>query len=132
VRWIVGGTGSGKSTGAAGLARRFNVDVYAGDRAEHDWLTRCSPQRHPRLAAARDHRPGDNWRDRSPEQAFAAMAGRYGETIELLVEDLLARPTDRIVLVDYFGVLPRDLAPLLSWPARHHSIDRPPITRTSA
>jgi hypothetical protein len=103
---------------AAALARRFDLEVYAGDRAEHEWLTRCSPQRHPRLAAARDHRPGDNWRHRSPEQVFAAMAGRYGETVEFLVEDLLARPTDRIVLVDYFGVLPRDLAPLLSWPAQ--------------
>jgi hypothetical protein len=58
------------------------------------------------------------WRDRSPEQIFEAMAGRHGETIEFLVEDLLARPTDRTVLVDYFGVLPHDLAPLLSWPGQ--------------
>ena len=46
------------------------------------------------------------------------MPGRYGETIEFLIEDLSARPSDQIVLVDYFGVLPRDLAPLLSWPAQ--------------
>lgn len=118
VRWLVGGTGSGKSTAAAVLASRFDVDLYSGDRAEHDWLTRCSPQRHPHLAAARHHRPGDNWRNRSPQQAFAAMAGRYGETIDFLVEDLCARPSGRPILVDYFGVQPRDLAPLLSWPAQ--------------
>ena len=47
VRWLAGGTGSGKTTAAAVLARRFDLDVYAGDRAEHDWLGRCSPQRHP-------------------------------------------------------------------------------------
>ena len=46
------------------------------------------------------------------------MAGRYGETIDFLIEDLRTRPGDRIVLVDYYGVLPRDLAPLLTWPAQ--------------
>ena len=44
------------------------------------------------------------------------MAGRYGETIGFLVEDLLQRPADRIVIVDYFGVQPRDLVSLLAWP----------------
>jgi hypothetical protein len=115
VRWLAGGTGSGKSTIAAALARRFDLDVYHGDRAEHDWVTRCSPQHHPRLAVARKQRPGDNWRGRSPEQAFEAMAGRHGETVGFLVEDLLARRNDRVIVVDYFGVLPRHLASLLSW-----------------
>jgi hypothetical protein len=46
------------------------------------------------------------------------MASRYGETIGFLTEDLLAEPAGRIVLVDYFGVQPRDVAPLLSWPGQ--------------
>ena len=116
VRWLVGGTGSGKTTAATELVRRFNLDIYPGDRAEHDWLTRCSADRHPRFAAHRNQRPGDMWRGRTAEQVFTAMASRYGETINFLVEDLLARPANRAVLVDYFGVQPRDLAPLLSWP----------------
>jgi hypothetical protein len=118
VRWLAGGTRSGKTTAAAVLARRFYLDVYDGDRAKHDWLLRCTAERRPRFAALRHQQPGDMWRDRSPEQIFEAMAGRHGETIEFLVEDLLARPTDRTVLVDYFGVLPHDLAPLLSWPGQ--------------
>jgi hypothetical protein len=116
VRWLAGGTGSGKSTVAAVLARRFDLDVHDGDRAEHDWLRRCTAERHPRFAALRGQRPGDMWRGRSPEQIFEAMAGRHGETIEFLIEDLLARPADRTVLVDYFGVLPGHLARLLSRP----------------
>jgi hypothetical protein len=118
VCWLAGGTGSGKSSAAAVLARRFDLDVYHGDRAEHDWLLRCTAERHPRLTVLRDQQPGDKWRDRSPAQIFEAMASRHGETIEFLVEDLLARPTDRTVLVDYYGVLPHDLAPLLSWPGQ--------------
>jgi hypothetical protein len=118
IRWLAGGTGSGKTTAAGVLSRRFDIDVYHGDRAEHDWLLRCTAERHPRFAVHRDQRSGDLWRGRSPEEIFEAMAGRHGETIEFLVEDLLARPTERTVLVDYFGVLPRDLAPLLSWPGQ--------------
>jgi hypothetical protein len=75
VRWIAGGTGSGKSTVAAGLARRFGIPIFAGDRAEHDWLARCTPQRSPHFAALRDQRPGDSWRNRSAEEAFDAMGG---------------------------------------------------------
>lgn len=118
VRWLAGGTGSGKSTAAAVLARCFDLDVYDGDRAEHDWLLRCTAERHPHFSVLRGQQPGDMWRDRSPAQIFEAMGGRHGETVEFLVEDLLARPADRTVLVDYFGVLPHDLAPLLSWPGQ--------------
>lgn len=133
VRWIAGGTGSGKSTAAAELARRFGLDVYAGDRAEHDWLTRCTPGRHPRFAALRNQRPGDMWRARTPEEVFDAMAGRSGETIDLLVEDLLARrSTGRLIVVDYFGVLPQDLAPLLSWPGQAVFLVPTPAFRRAA
>jgi hypothetical protein len=118
VRWLAGGTGSGKSTAAAVLARRFDLDVYDGDRAEHDWLLRCTAERQPHFSVLRGQQPGDMWRDRSPAQIFEAMGGRHGETVEFLLEDLLARPADRTVLVDYFGVLPHDLAPLLSWPGQ--------------
>lgn len=116
VRWIAGDTGSGKTTVAEILAGRFDLDRYDGDRAERDWVSRCSHQRHPHLAALCSQQPGDVWRDRSPEQVFEAMAGRHGETVGFLIEDLLARPAGRTVLVDYFGVLPQDLAPLLRWP----------------
>jgi hypothetical protein len=59
-------------------------------------------------------------------------AGRYGETVDLLVEDLLAWPSDRVVIVDYFGVLPRDLAPLLSWPGQAVFLVPAPDFRRSA
>ncbi|RNI25227.1 hypothetical protein [Flexivirga caeni] len=116
VRWIAGGTASGKSTVAAGLVREFGVELYSGDRAEQQWIARAVPHRQPRFFALRDQRPGDNWRGRTGKQAFEAMPGRSGETVGFLVEDLLARPAERPVVVDYFGILPRDLAPLLERP----------------
>ncbi|MER5350911.1 hypothetical protein ABT093_11310 [Kitasatospora sp. NPDC002551] len=113
VRWIAGGPAAGKSTLTRLLADRHDAAVLDGDRAEHRWLDRCDPGRHPRLAALRNRPPGDQWRGRTARQVFRAMPSLHGEMTGFLVEDLLALPADRTVLVDYFGILPRDLAPLL-------------------
>jgi hypothetical protein len=113
VRWVVGGTGAGKSTVTGLLGDVYDVEVYRGDRAEPGWVERCTPQYHPHLAALRDLPVGGMWRDRSAEQVFRAMPGLYGETVGFVVDDLLGLPGDRVVLVDYFGILPGHLAPLL-------------------
>jgi len=113
VRWVVGGTGAGKSTIARILAERFDVSIYDGDRAEHDWVTRCTPDRHPHLCAML-RLTLEQRSQLTPQERFNGMASLHGETIGFLVEDLLAMPTDRLVLVDYFGATPRDLAPLLT------------------
>ncbi|MFD8008977.1 hypothetical protein [Streptomyces sp. NPDC058955] len=131
VRWLAGGTGTGKSTVARLLAQRYGVAVYDGDRAEHDWLRRCDPGRHPRLAALGRPGAGGGSRGRTAEQVFRSMPGLYGETVGLLVEDLLDLPDDRIVVVDYFGLLPDHLAPLL--PTPDHAaflLPEPPFRRS--
>jgi hypothetical protein len=55
---------------------------------------------------------------RTAEDTFRAMPSLHGETIGFVVEDLLAMPADRVVLVDWFGILPRHLATLLSFPGQ--------------
>src|SRR5690348_10155523 len=87
VRWIAGGTAAGKSTLARILAERHDAEVYSGDRAEHHWLTRCTPQRHPHLSAMRGMPPGGKWEGRTPQQVFQAMAGLHAETIGFVIED---------------------------------------------
>ncbi|MFD7645192.1 hypothetical protein ACFV4P_31580 [Kitasatospora sp. NPDC059795] len=129
VRWIAGGTAAGKSTAARALAEQYGVEIFNGDRAEHSWLARCTPQRHPHLAALRGTPPGGGWEGRTPEQVFRSMAGLHGETVDFLVDDLddldelcercgrCGRGTaERLVVVDYFGILPDHLAPLLTRP----------------
>ncbi|MFD7901469.1 hypothetical protein ACFV4G_04410 [Kitasatospora sp. NPDC059747] len=118
VRWIAGGTGSGKSTLARLLAARHGLPVYDGDLAEHRWLTLCTPEQHPYLSALRDLPPGAMWDGRTADEVLRAMPSMHGEMLGFVVDDLLAMPTDRIVLVDYFGILPADLAPLLSRPGQ--------------
>jgi hypothetical protein len=115
VRWIAGGTGAGKSTVARLLAARTGALVYDGDRAEHGWISRHTPEEHPYMAAnlrlSRAERAM-----LSAQERFDGSASLHGESIGFVVEDLLALPEGRLVLVDWFGIMPRDVAPLLAWP----------------
>lgn len=113
VRWIAGGTGAGKSTVARILADRLAATVYDGDRAEHTWIPRCTKENHPHmhanLALTREQRAALD-----PEKKFRDMPSLHGETIGFLVDDLQAMRGS--VLVDWFGIAPRDVAPLLAHP----------------
>lgn len=115
VRWIAGGTGAGKSTLTRILAQRYDLAVYLGDVAERGWVARFTPDRHPH-AVANQRLSREQRAARTGRQRFDGMASRHGETIGFVVEDLLAMPADRPILVDWFGNAPRDLAPLFNWP----------------
>ncbi len=115
VRWIAGGTGSGKSTLARFLAERYDVNVYVGDRAERQYVQRCSPEQQPYLSALLRMPPEQRWSGRTAEAVFAAMPSLHGETFGFVVEDLLALPDDRPLLADDFRTLPAEVAALLSW-----------------
>ncbi|MFG1961946.1 hypothetical protein [Nonomuraea sp. NPDC049028] len=115
VRWIAGGAGAGKSTLSQVLAERYDVVVYDGDLAERHYIHRCSPQRHPYMCALLQTPREQRWTGRTPEEIFQSMPSLHGETIGLVIEDLLTLPTDRPVLVDDFRTLPEHVAPLLKW-----------------
>jgi hypothetical protein len=115
VRWIAGGTGAGKSTVARLLERRLGAVVYDGDRAERGWLPRVTRQEHPHMYAGLRLTKSER-AALSPSEKFHGSASLHGETIGFVVEDLLAMPADRPILVDWFGIMPRYVAPLLSRP----------------
>jgi hypothetical protein len=115
VRWIGGGTGSGKSTVAAVLAAQFGADVYDRDRGERGYVTRVGPDEQPRYAALLAMSAEQRWLDRKPEQIFAEMPSLHGESFPLVLDDLLRYPGGHVLLVDDFRTLPREVAPLLSW-----------------
>ncbi len=116
VRWVAGGTGTGKSTLTALLARDHDVTVYDGDRGEAGYLGRTTPEHQPRLHALVAQSAVQKWLEPTPAEVFAAMPSLHGETFPFVVDDLLALPADRPVLVDDFRTLPREVAPLLPRP----------------
>jgi hypothetical protein len=114
IRWIAGGTGAGKSSVTQLLASRYDLTIYDGDRAERSWVPRHTPAQHPYFHAMMQLTSSQR-AARSASETFRAMPSLHGETIDFVVSDLRALPTDRPVLVDWFGILPQHLAPLLSF-----------------
>jgi hypothetical protein len=116
VRWIGGGTGTGKSTVASLLAQRFGLGVYDGDQAARGYMTRVDPEKQPHYAAWLAMSPQQRWLERTPEEIFADMPTLHGESFPFVLDDLLSSASEQIILVDDFRTLPRHVAPLLSWP----------------
>jgi hypothetical protein len=118
VRWLGGGSGAGKSTIAARLAETHRLQVYGTDETLRRHVAGASPDRH-RLAAAFVRMDMDQrWLTRSSAEMLATFHGFQGELFELIVEDLLALPTQRAILAEGFRLLPRLVAPLLHAPDR--------------
>lgn len=114
VRWLGGGSGAGKSSVAAELARRYDVDVCSTDDSMAEHAARldadAAPLLHRFLAMSLDER----WVLRAPQEMLETFHWFAGEGFDLVVQDLLARPADRVVVVEGFRLLPALVRPLAS------------------
>ena len=115
--WLGGATGSGKSSVAAALAARHGWHVYAGDVEEREsHLKRITPERHPYFARFMSKSMDERWVDSTPEQLLQDMPAYHGESLALIVEDLLEGSYEGTVLVEGHHFMPAHLAPYLSRP----------------
>lgn len=58
----------------------------------------------------------ERWADRKPQVMFDTFPWFHGEAFRFILDDLLALPRDRRILVDGFRLLPRYVKPLLASP----------------
>jgi len=116
IRWIGGGSGAGKSTVSRQLAEKHGLRLYKCDAMQSSHTARSNPVDHPLLHAFLAMTMDERWVQRTPEEMFRTFHGHQGEGFELLLEDLLDMPTDQLILVEGFKLLPRLVAPLLSQP----------------
>jgi hypothetical protein len=116
VRWIGGGSGSGKTTIARQLAAVYGLHLYDTDAVMAAHASRSTPADAPLLHAFLAMNMDERWANRSAEAMFQTFHWFAGEGFELIVEDLLALPEDPPILVEGFRLLPRLVAPLLSHP----------------
>jgi 2-phosphoglycerate kinase len=113
VYWIGGGSGSGKSTVARRLAAHYGLHHYASDETMRDHAHRTSSADRPFSCAFEAMSMDERWLNRSPNVMLETFHFFRGECFGRIVEDLMALPPDRRVVVEGFGLLPALVKPLL-------------------
>lgn len=117
VLWIGGPPRAGKSTVAAGLARRHGLRLYRADAMTWVHLDRAIAAGVPAAIEWEAMTPSERWERSTPEQmlerSFLAERG------QMVIEDLAALPTDPLVVAEGValppsavrsGLAPRDVA----------------------
>lgn len=120
VYWIGGGSGAGKSTIAKRVAGAHAFTVYDSDEAMHRHAARLAPEAAPLLAQFLGMDMDERWVRRPPATMLDTFPWFRGEGFGLVVEDLLALPTDRPVVAEGFRLLPSRVDPLLA--TRAHAV----------
>jgi hypothetical protein len=77
-----------------------------------------SPEDAPLLHSFMSMSMDERWVLRTPQEMFRTFHAFHGEGFDLLLEEILALPTEPPVLAEGFNLLPRLIAPLLSKPER--------------
>jgi cytidylate kinase len=114
VYWIGGGSGAGKSTVARRLAERYGLRYCGTDESMQDHARRTTAAEAPLLHQFIGMSMDERWVDRSPATMYETFHWFQGEGFHLIVEDLLAMPPGRGIVVEGFRLLPSLVAPLLA------------------
>jgi hypothetical protein len=112
VRWIGGGSGAGKSTVAAELARRHGVALYHVDPPSQ-YIGRTTRESAPLLHDFAAMTVDERWVERSPREMMETFHAFQGESFDLVLEDLRGGPPGPVI-VEGFSLLPRLVMPLLA------------------
>lgn len=109
VFWLGGSPCAGKSTVAGALATRFGLDLYRVDEAFDDHARRFDPARQPTLVRWIGASANERWLQ--PIDVLLRDAiDCYREHVGLVMEEVLARPKPRPLLVEGTALLPAEVA----------------------
>lgn len=113
VLWIGGATDTGKTTIAQMLAERHGLQLYHYDRHDLPQLEILA-QSLPRYRAFLDSSLEERWVHPEPEDLFRFVWEGFRHRFPLVIQDLLALPTEPMILVEGFGLTPELVAPVIS------------------
>lgn len=115
VRWIGGGTGAGKTSIATALAATQGLQPYYYDWHDaRDHSERTDPSRHPAMHAWTSLSIDERWVLGTPEDMARSAIEASRERMEMVIEDLLARPSGTPIVAEGPWFFPEFIAPLLS------------------
>ena len=101
VRFIGGGSGSGKTTIARRLAAEHGLRLYHTEPFSK-YVARTTPEDAPLLHAFLAMDMDERWLNRSPTVMRDTFHAFRGETFHLVIDDLLQLPMTPAVLVEGF------------------------------
>ena len=116
VYWLGGASGSAKSTVARRLAAANDMTLYSTDEVMGAHAMRCAPDECPRLEEFKQMTMDERWVNRTPTVMLETFHWYLGEGFDLMIEDLLALPPDRNIIVEGFRPLPRLVTPIIASP----------------
>jgi hypothetical protein len=110
VLWIGGGQGSGKSTVARALARRFDLQLYVVDH--------CTWVHEPRMPSTElaSRSMDERWLEPSPQRMLDWFVSNSRHRFRLVLEDLAALPDSPLAVVEGPQLLPTSVAAVLRSP----------------
>ena len=117
VRWVGGGSGAGKTTVTLLLAERFGVGLHGTDETISTHSERLERTEAPLLERFRHMSMDERWVRRDPVTMYTTFPWFHGEGFDLLLEDVQELPTDCIVVVEGFRLLPHLVRPHVSNPS---------------
>jgi 2-phosphoglycerate kinase len=109
VLWLGGSPCAGKSSVAGILARRFGLDLYRVDEAFEQHVLRLDPARQPALVRWCAASANERWLQPIDVLLRDAL-DCYREHWGLVLEDVVARPKPRPLLVEGTALLPAEVA----------------------
>ena len=110
--WLGGSPCAGKSSISEILASRFDLDLYHVDEGWETHPHALSPARQPTLTKWL----GSSWNERwmqSIDCLVEDVIGCYREHFDLVLQDILARPQRRFLLVEGAALLPRQVTDIM-------------------
>jgi 2-phosphoglycerate kinase len=117
VRWVGGGSGAGKTTVSRLLAEHFGISYYSTDTTLSVHSERLPANDAPLLERFRRMSMDERWIRQDPVTMYTTFPWFHGEGFDLIVEDLRGMPTDRLILIEGFRLLPHLVQPHVSDPS---------------
>jgi hypothetical protein len=115
VYWMGGSPCSGKSSISQLLAEWFDLSIYHVDEAFSAHVQRLDPVKHPVLTKWHSLTWNERWM-RPVDDLVQEAITCYQEHFTLVLEDVLALPASKPVLVEGTALLPRQIAQLAPKP----------------
>lgn len=120
VLWIGGATDAGKTTTAAMLAEKYGFQVYHGDKHWRENWSHVTAQGHPAMYAWDKMNMDERWVSLSIEGLTELTLQIMVERLPLMADDLIAMPSESMIVAEWYGFLPSYIMPLLS--NRHQAL----------